>query len=123
MPDPRFPQHNLIARERATLALIVDFVQFTGGVWYGSRSKQAHAFAGSYAREHRDVVVRSVLLVMDNYGIDGVMSPRAVENAGNLALDSVGVDHDELARERERLRALERTGDVEDGHGITSSES
>ena len=102
------PNHHLVESRRVTIALIVDFIEFTGSAWYGSRSRQAHAFAGTYPSAHRDFIVATVLVVMDNYDIDGMVSPRTVGNAWSLALDSVGVDHEEYAREREVLTEMER---------------
>lgn len=102
------PNHHLVGSRRVTIALIVDFIEFTGSAWYGSRSRQAHAFAGTYPSKRRDVIAATVLVVMDNYGIDGMVSPHTVDNAWNLALDSIGVDHEEYAREREFLAEMER---------------
>lgn len=111
MRDTPLYQHELINRHRVTVALIVDFIEFTGSAWYGSRSRQAHAFAGTYPSHLRDRIVATVLVVMDNYGIDRIVPPRTVENAWNLALDSIGVDHEEYAREQAMLAEVERGGD------------
>lgn len=103
-----YPNHALVTERSATIAMIVGFIEFTATAWYGSQWDQAHAFAVVYHPERRDEIAKSVMLVMDNYSINGIVSERTVENAWNIALDSVGIDHEALERERAAILDAER---------------
>lgn len=109
-----YPEHRKISENVGTIALVADFITFTGGTWAGTRERQAETFASAYPETDREVIFRSVLMVMENYGIDGMVSAGAVSRAWELGQDSVGVDLDALALEREYLERDERDSALRD---------
>lgn len=103
-----YPEHRKIADNLQTIALVAEFITFTGSTWSGSREKQAETFASAYPEADREMVSRSALVVMDNYSIDGLVSNETVARAWELGQDSVGVDFDALMLEREYLQREEQ---------------
>lgn len=103
-----YPEHRKISENLRTIALVADFIEFTGSTWAGNRERQAEAFASAYPEADREIVSRSVLVVMDNYSIDGTVSDETVARAWELGQDSIGVDFDALMLEREYLQREER---------------